>query len=206
MRSICVELKTRCKHCGNPLILNAVVPDIYCKSCNKTNEILEKMWVELLEGPFEYEKGSEVTIIKGANQYSLSYRKMNPRCGKCRTFISEEKILEFSPSGIYKCEECGDIVSVRSAPGFLRSKYSELRYLVAEDEDMISNGDGNYKTPDATKPIIFTCPSCGGALKVDGTNRMMECEFCKNTIYLPDDLWFRLHPPKTVERWFLILT
>jgi outer membrane protein assembly factor BamB len=34
---------------------------------------------------------------------------------------------------------------------------------------------------------------------------MVDCKFCGSQIYLPDDLWFRLHPVKSVERWFMLV-
>ena len=32
------------------------------------------------------------------------------------------------------------------------------------------------------KPVIFNCPSCAGALTVDGSDRMVECEFCDSIV------------------------
>lgn len=61
------------------------------------------------------------------------------------------------------------------------------------------------KLPSSSKPILFTCPSCAGNLEIDGTDRMISCKFCNSQIYLPDDLWFRLHPAKEVERWYMVL-
>jgi hypothetical protein len=55
------------------------------------------------------------------------------------------------------------------------------------------------------KPILFTCPSCGGNLKIDGSERTITCSFCDSSIYLPDDLWHRMHPVKTVSRWYILM-
>jgi len=141
----------------------------------------------------------------GQFQYSTMYGNQKARCEKCKTAVPEEEIAAYTEAGIYKCAECNNDVSVRPAPEFLKSKYPQVKYLVAEDENMLAKNETGYQPANNVKPVIFTCPACGGALKVDGSNRMMDCEFCKNTIYLPDDLWFRLHPPKVVERWYLLL-
>jgi len=53
MVGICIELKTECKHCGNPLMLNALVTDILCPSCNKINSFSIETWQGLLEDSFE---------------------------------------------------------------------------------------------------------------------------------------------------------
>jgi len=51
--------------------------------------------------------------------------------------------------------------------------------------------------------IVFTCPQCGGALKIDGSERMPVCQFCNTNVYLPDDLWLRMHPAKMKVRWYV---
>jgi ribosomal protein L37AE/L43A len=212
MKSVCFEIKTKCNSCGNPLVVNAAVTDIYCKSCNNVNNISEENWTSLLEdavkeGPgLSENEGQTSTVFMGQFQFSTMYGNQKARCEKCKEPVPEEKIAGFTEVGIYKCAKCDNDVSVRPAPGFLTAKFPQVKYLVAEDENMLAKNDKGYEPPNNVKPVIFTCPSCGGALKVDGSDRMMECEFCKNTIYLPDDLWFRLHPPKVIERWYLIMS
>jgi hypothetical protein len=34
---------------------------------------------------------------------------------------------------------------------------------------------------------------------------MVKCSFCDASVYLPDDLWFELHPARTVDRWYIII-
>jgi WD40 repeat protein len=70
---------------------------------------------------------------------------------------------------------------------------------------MFEAGKGNMKTPEAVKPILFSCPSCAGNLEVDGSDRVIKCKYCNSEIYLPDDLWFRMHPVEVVERWYIVL-
>jgi hypothetical protein len=33
--------------------------------------------------------------------------------------------------------------------------------------------------------------------------RLCPCSFCRADVYLPDDLWRRLHPAKVVQRWYI---
>jgi hypothetical protein len=57
---------------------------------------------------------------------------------------------------------------------------------------------------DAARPVVMACPHCGGALRLSGeSERLVPCQFCKADVYLPDDLWRRLHPAKTVREWFV---
>ena len=49
MLGICIELKTTCKHCSSPLMLNAFTENVLCSSCNKYNYFDGEEWKNLLE-------------------------------------------------------------------------------------------------------------------------------------------------------------
>ncbi|MBY9000668.1 MAG: hypothetical protein KGD64_07125 [Candidatus Heimdallarchaeota archaeon] len=52
--------------------------------------------------------------------------------------------------------------------------------------------------------IALTCPKCAGALIIDGKDRLVPCKYCGVNVYLPDDLWLRLHPVEVKSRWYLV--
>lgn len=50
----------------------------------------------------------------------------------------------------------------------------------------------------------MTCPQCGAALHLTaGSQRTTSCQFCNVDVFLPDDLWRRLHPVKVVQPWWV---
>jgi len=60
------------------------------------------------------------------------------------------------------------------------------------------------EVPEASQPVVMSCPNCSGSLKITGeTERTTQCEYCQTDIYLPDDLWHRLHPVAKATRWFV---
>jgi hypothetical protein len=209
--TICLEIKTECKHCGGSLVINALTNEILCPACQKINEftygswkqsILEsalKDYLELNEG-----EGQNQTVMTGEYTFHIMYGNQKPRCGKCKTSFKPERYDEYAKQGKAVCEKCSNVISVRLLPEILKNDF-EIKYLIGEDSDMFSSGKGTMKTPDEVKPILFTCPSCAGNLKIDGSDRVVTCNFCNSQIYLPDDLWFRLHPVKVVERWYAVL-
>jgi hypothetical protein len=211
MTGICIELKTACKHCSSPLMLNAFTEDILCASCGKTNTFSTETWKSLLddamkEAPkFKPGEGQPSTIMQGEYTYKLMYGRQEPRCGKCKENIDVSKMEEYSNSGTAICLKCSNPVFIRKPSELISGIFSSVKYLAGEDEDLLSVHKSGEKLPSAAKPVLFTCPSCAGNLKIDGTDRMIECQFCNSQIYLPDDLWFRLHPPKTVERWYMVV-
>src|SRR3990172_6181441 len=38
------------------------------------------------------------------------------------------------------------------------------------------------------KPQVFACPSCGASLHVEGDASTLKCQFCGNTVVVPEDL------------------
>lgn len=211
MLGVCIELKTTCSHCSSPLMMNAVTNDILCPACNKNNYFSDEDWQNLLddalkEGPVLKEgEGQPSTIMRGAYTYQLMYGKQLPRCGKCKTNIDLNKLAEYSESGNYLCQKCSSKTFVRKTDVILAAVYSSVKYLVGEDDDMLKVNPAKSKLPASLKPVLFTCPSCAGNLEIDGTDRMVSCKFCDSQIYLPDDLWLRLHPVKEVTRWYLVI-
>lgn len=211
MIGICVEIKTECKSCGSPLPVNALVEKILCPSCQKETDFQFSYWRNsILESAItDYSKlkegeGQTQTVMTGEYTFNIMYGLQNPRCSKCKTPIDENKYEEFSKSGNAVCSKCGYRISARHLTEDAKKVFPEIKYAIGEDSDMFSTGKSSLKTPEAFKPVLFTCPSCGGNLEIDGSNRMLTCKFCNSQIYLPDDLWFRLHPVKEVLRWYML--
>jgi hypothetical protein len=210
MIGICIELKTKCKFCSNPLMINAFTEDILCSSCNKTNSFDPETWVSLLESAikeaprFKIGEGQPSTIFRGEYSYNLTYGRQQPRCGKCKQDIDATKLEEYSTQKSISCSKCQNPVFIRKPSELIKKCFSSVKYLAGEDDDLLSVNTSEGKLPASSKPVLFTCPACAGNLQIDGTDRMIECKFCDSQIFLPDDLWFRLHPAKSVERWYMI--
>lgn len=211
MLGICIELKTTCKHCSSPLMLNAFTENVLCPSCYKFNVFDGEEWKNLLddalqEGPkMELGEGQPSTIMRGQYTYQLMYGRQEPRCGKCKTNIDISKIEEYSSKGNVLCKKCSAEIFVRKPDELIAENFSNVKFLVGEDDDQLKKNPGTGKLPSSAKPVLFTCPACAGNLEIDGTDRMVDCKFCDSQIYLPDDLWLRLHPVKEVSRWYMVL-
>ena len=211
MIGICIELKTACKHCSSPLMLNAFTEEFLCRACNKINSIPQETWKSLLndalkEAPdFEPGDGQPSTIMTGEYSFNLMYGRLEPRCGKCKESIDTSNMEAYSDQKIIKCAKCGNALFVRKPSELVTTCFPAVKYMVGEDENLLSQNKAGAALPAASKPVLFNCPSCNGNLQVTGADRMVDCKFCGSQIYLPDDLWFRLHPVKSVERWFMLV-
>jgi DNA-directed RNA polymerase subunit RPC12/RpoP len=211
MIGICIELKTACKHCSSPLMLNAFTEEFLCRSCNKINSIPQETWKSLLsdaleEAPgFEPGDGQPSTVMTGEYSFNLMYGRLEPRCGKCKENIDTSKMEEYGDQKIIKCTKCGNALFIRKPSELVTTCFPAVKYLVGEDDNLMSQNKAGAALPAAAKPVLFTCPSCTGNLEIDGKDRMVDCKFCGSQIYLPDDLWFRLHPARSVERWYMLV-
>jgi LSD1 subclass zinc finger protein len=211
MVGICIEVKTECKSCGNPLPMNALVERIQCASCQTVADFPYQFWRKsILDSAFgdtsdlKEGEGQPQTNMTGQYTFHLMYGKQHPRCAKCKTPLDETKYEEYSAAGFAVCSKCSNKVSVRTLPDPAKNIFVGVKYIMGEDADMFSVGKATMQTPNAIKPILFTCPSCAGNLEIDGKDRVVTCKYCNSEIYLPDDLWMRMHPVKTVGRWYLV--
>lgn len=211
MIGICIEIKTECKSCGNPLPMNALVEHIQCASCQKTADFPYDFWRKsILDSAFgdtsdlKEGEGQPQTNMTGQYTFHLMYGKQRPRCAKCKTPLDEAKYSDYLSAGSAVCSKCSNKISVRALSGSAQSIFEGVKYVIGEDSDMFSTGKSTMQTPNAVKPILFTCPSCAGNLEIDGKDRVVTCKYCNSEIYLPDDLWMRMHPVKTVGRWYLV--
>ncbi len=209
MISIGLDLNTNCKACGNPLPINALAEHIECSICQKTADFPYDFWrttiladaindaPDLADG-----QGKDQQNMAGEYTFHLIYGRQKPRCAKCRTLMDNTKFEEYSRTGSAACS-CGSSVSVRALPEELSKLFYGVKYLVGEDAALLFSDKSAMQTPNDSKPVLFTCPACAGNLEVDGTSRMIVCKYCSSEVYLPDNLWLKLHPVKTISRWYL---
>jgi len=111
MISICFEIKTKCNFCGNPLPVNALVNDVFCSKCNKTNELNNDLWLSLLDDAvketpdFDSKQAQTSTVFTGEFTFNYLFGKMNARCEKCKTKVDTNLIEGLLSKGIYECKK-----------------------------------------------------------------------------------------------------
>ncbi|MBN1150432.1 hypothetical protein JXA84_04325 [candidate division WOR-3 bacterium] len=209
---IAVELKTKCRNCDGTIHINALAEKILCPYCKFELCLSPETWKGILEDPIKdtsnYEEGEGTnSTVMGEINYQITYGKQTPRFPESKKSIDIKKIDDYAEQGYVEDPDTGKKYSLRKIP----QKYSKIfpgaLYLAMEDAELIPGGDkiSEGKTENSTEPVAFACPKCGGFLDIDGKDRMVKCSFCNASVYLPDDLWMRLHPVKTITRWYVIL-
>jgi len=210
MIGICIEAGISCPSCESYVPLNALVPSVLCPGCGKDLELSLDVWKTVLEDSLEQAsfledgEGSSSTIF-GSYNYKVLYGRLAPRYDDTKDDIDIDMLLEKLDQGHVLHPESGAPTRVRRLPEQYRDTFKGVVALIGEDPSQLPGAsEGLPMKTGLSGPIAFGCPNCGGSLIVDGTSRMVDCRFCETQVYMPDDLWRRLHPVKKEKRWFLL--
>jgi Zn finger protein HypA/HybF involved in hydrogenase expression len=199
-----IEMSIKCPRCDSPIHVNGPTRSLLCGSCQSDVEIPTDFWKGILEdvcsevrNEFEEGEGTNSTIF-GTFNTSLMYGRLKPYCLKCKKDFELQE--EYGSACTYSCPECGTVSPVAPAPEWLRQIIPSAKLVVNAPPE---SSDGGEEEPAVSGPIAFFCPQCGGSLMIDGSERLIPCSYCNTSVYLPDDLWLRLHPARTKNRWFI---
>jgi hypothetical protein len=207
MLGVAIELRTQCAKCGGVLPINAFAERYVCNACGNATVIRAGLWKSLLEDAIpdvagmDEGEGKNRTTMTGGASYQMMIGRQAPRCSACKTTLPPEA-FGFADRGFAICVGCGKKLSLRRAPAELAALGAQL--VVGEDDAQLGGAQGS--APAASQTIVFYCANCKAPLKIDGSNRLVKCQYCSTDVYLPDDLWQRLHPVATVARWYLSMT
>jgi hypothetical protein len=198
-----LEWSINCPKCDGPVMLNGPLETAHCNRCQTDITIPHDYWKSILDdvmqevkSDLEEGEGTNSNIF-GTFKTALLYAQLHPQCEKCKTDIEVNENLETGYT--HTCKICGNTVKVSPSPYWLQEVCPPIKLLFNAE---LESGKGD-ETPAISGPIVFSCPKCGGALTVDGSERLVPCEFCGVSVYLPDDLWLRLHPAKIKSRWYI---
>jgi predicted RNA-binding Zn-ribbon protein involved in translation (DUF1610 family) len=187
MPALELRLRTTCVTCGNPIPLTGAELAIACPTCDapKTLHGSSFDWV-MAAGVTSRTPGENAVVVGEAVPAVVA-------CPACRAPIDDASIASGFAAGVLTCR-CGRDVGVRAVP----PRLDGARWWTA----LIGESTREKRAP-TTKPVHFACPSCGGALLVDGETRTPACRHCAVRAYLPDDLWRALRPTPRAEPFHL---
>jgi uncharacterized integral membrane protein len=204
-------VRTECARCGQPVPINGPFQVMHCGACQADTPVHDGLWAVLLprvdDRYHEMPEGVPERFSRGIDglTYHCSFARSAPRCDKCGVALP----LDATPGAERDvfCTSCGDGASVYPAPEWLRTIVPSAQQIYSVDRG--GGAEARRGVPlggvvESPQPIVMPCPQCGGALHLGGdSERVVKCKFCSADVYLPDDLWRRLHPVRTVREWFV---
>lgn len=151
-------------------------------------------------------QGSSMSMMTGSGNYQIQYGCQDPCCPHCRARLDMAAVHAQAQPGWVMCTACGKWVSARPMPNGLDPKtFNRVLFIIAEDHNQFSaiGQSGSALQVSGGQAVALQCPSCGAHLQVDGSARTIACQYCRGNVYIPDDLWNRMHPTQLVQRWYL---
>ncbi|PKN27164.1 MAG: hypothetical protein CVU65_03445 [Deltaproteobacteria bacterium HGW-Deltaproteobacteria-22] len=206
----------RCRECGTEIPVNGPVRQVTCGTCFATMQVGRFVgnWIR------EAEHGC-CAMPKPARKCRVGGRGLNGEThAEVVDFIACTacgKPLPGVPHGATEaaCTACGAAFSTFPGPEWLGDEViSEVQCILCEMEvapvkdgaEGAAFSDTSTPAGAAVTPVTFDCLGCGSSMPVGpDTGRICRCPFCSRDQYIPDEFWFRLHPPQVARDWFLAL-
>jgi len=202
VKHLTVQMAVKCNHCARPVPLNGPTNVAHCESCTKDSP--------LRRVPEELALAAEGYQVMGSPYTSRTSEAPEPVCGKCGAGVDVSQYLgHVGATTTIPCPSCGTGLPTFPAPAWLKAELPMAQQVFGGDPEIAKQEAGLSLAVDQNKiqPIAMACPSCGGGLTITAeAERTTTCDFCQASVFLPDELWKRLHPVKTMERWTLTYT
>ena len=200
-----IKAKGICPNCGNSIFLNGVSKHMFCYSCLKNFKLNKEIPVEFVQTCYDELKESPMQETGYSYPGTYDYRFGNnpPACPECGEIIPKKKLVDKEGEENWEivCEKCEKSIPVAKIPAWIKKKIKAA--VIVINAETVTEQTNHELEPTKLEGVVFACPKCGGSLEIDGTDRMVKCKYCNSNVYLPDDLWLRLHPIKTVGTWYV---
>ncbi|MBW1881165.1 MAG: hypothetical protein JRJ84_22655 [Deltaproteobacteria bacterium] len=202
-RYACFEIRTECDRCGQPVPLNGPALLVTCPHCFSEVRLPEERIADLLDDfendypELEPRQGHGGTLMS-ERTYKYGYWRLPPRCPDCKKVLPE---VEIGTEGTVACEDCGRSFATFPPEDWLAKACPSAKQVIGADPPL------EERTPSAepsSTVVALSCPSCGGGLRItEERSRIAPCDYCEVEVYLPDEVWARLHPVEKVREWWV---
>ena len=206
-RSVDLLLVTRttCRLCSSGIPVNGPCRSVQCPACGSEQELDDAFWHYLLsdaheecEDAFEeYDGYGELTLLN--DTIFAEWHVCLPHCPRCNAPAPRDEV---DADSSWSCPGCGATLKASAPPAWLQQIYppaTRFRMVGRAGEGAdAALGQGEL----GRSTVALACPKCSGSLRVDVTSsRIVDCPYCRARVFLPDALWFSLHPSWLSRRW-----
>jgi hypothetical protein len=206
MIGIALKISITCPDCRNPIPMGGfVVGTVECPSCHAKVALRGRLaWWEhrdvlmvCIEQPMTWAEGESNDHDDDGVQ--ILYERAAASCAGCNRPFTVEEMVTGSAAGGMVCA-CATKTRMRPADPALKALLPFALFLIGEQDQASAPPPAA-----APKPVMFSCPNCAAPFRVDGSNRMVQCQFCHVSSWLPDPLWAFFKPAPRVSRYFLVV-
>jgi len=197
-RYVGLEIRIECEQCWQSLPINGPVRgSIRCAFCGETVALADHVvgpmkhalkWYDEVRRDVEERSVS----LKQDAYYRFMYVKQEPRCVDCAQPLPVSDV-EPGTDGEILCS-CGAACRTAPPPDWVTAEVPSASQLFCCEPEAVAS----------TPPPACSCPKCGGPLALDTEiRRIHRCSYCQTRIFIPEDVWTKLHPTPKLRRWFV---
>ncbi len=188
-------LRSECPSCGAHLPVNGPTDGVECADCGEDVVVPDEVvsWMlEVFEDRWPDPPQADTLTVGDMTWRWTAAPVESPVCPVCATPLTSEP--EASPEA---CPGCAATIPREQVPRGLRGEVPTARWVIGGEVDQ-------SRAQLSTAPLALQCPSCGAGLSITNRHqRLTPCEHCGSRVHIPDPVWRALHPPRTVEPWFV---
>ncbi|HJL18056.1 MAG TPA: hypothetical protein RMH99_20500 [Sandaracinaceae bacterium LLY-WYZ-13_1] len=190
-----LKMKIDCLECGLPVMVDGPWQRLRCPHCHGEMDITfvwRRAIEEAMRAKNRFEQRSVFDTSNPVPFFSFAAAKgTKPRCTGCDAKLAVNEI-ETGVDGTIHCTRCGRGHETWPAPTWLR-KVSLARQIFCGMRE--ADQGEEPETAEGSKPIVLTCVNCSAPLRVTAeTERVVPCAYCEVEVFLPAEIWHRLHP------------
>lgn len=188
---------------GEAIPVNGPVRTVYSELSGAPRTISEGLFKNILLDAEEalqtmgWGQGYTNQVTMNGLRVSFSVSKARPGCRTCDTALP---VQDSTFDGELRCSHCGASNDVRPSPYWLTAMVPSASQVVGATRE--GQRDGLM----VDRQLTLSCHSCTRHIEAGlETPRLSDCPSCGAQIWLPDDVWSRLHPEPEVRRWYVRL-
>ncbi len=199
-----LKIKENCPECGNTIFINGPAEKMFCQNCMADIETDKERMISYFKSCYEDVKHEPMYEIDSTDMsnYTINYGNDNPQCTVCKEEIPKEKFLDLHDSQQWdiQCENCKNLIPVSKVPEWIKKEVPSAEIVINAQTNFFSSPS---KEETEIEGHVFKCPNCGGSLNADGSKRIVDCQYCQSSVYIPDTLWLRMNPVNKRRVWYI---
>ena len=205
LRALGYRVAITCPECLHRNPVNQLRPTMLCHTCQAVTDLARSgraWWLhDIVANHCTHAALARVEGEVGhaeTSEFRVEFCRGLAACPGCRRQPTPAEFAAAAAAGEFRCGTCAYVGTCRTAEPSLAARFPPARWLLGEAPEA-------GVAPQGSSPVMVACLSCGAGLRVDGTNRMVQCTYCGMSNYLPDGLWLRLHPAQRLTWFYLIV-
>jgi len=180
--------------------------ELECMACHAKLELTPIDWQRLFDKrnfvkPELSEGETRAWSLRSSElDVTMRFGPQPPLCAACGARMDLSTCKPEMEGNIF-CGKCGAPMGTFPAPEWLRAVDKTVRQIFGAPR---APAGQRIATADAAKPVSFSCPDCGGHLKITAESpRVVACSYCAADLFVPDALWRAIHPLKKRSPWYV---